>query len=120
MKCLLRLNFLKQKSGVERMKNQANKTKMEEVLGESDSIVIKRSSVDLKKRTIFANGKWLEKQPTGFDNALNDCLPRFEYVDTRKYFEDVAKFTKTSPVGVMLSGVLTTILEKSPPISGFS
>ena len=32
MKCLLRLNFLKQKSGVERMKNQANKTKMEEVL----------------------------------------------------------------------------------------
>lgn len=113
------IEFSEAKSGVERMKNQANKTKMEEVLGESDSIVIKRSSVDLKKRTIFANGKWLEKQPTGFDNALNDCLPRFEYVDTRKYFEDVAKFTKTSPVGVMLSGVLTTILEKSPQYQDF-
>lgn len=107
------IEFVEAKSGVERMKNQANKTKMGEVLGDSDSIVVKRSSADPKKRMIFANGKWLEKQPTGFDNALNDFLPRFEYVDTRKYFEDVAKFTKTSPVGVMLSGVLTTILEKS-------
>ena len=109
----IEIEFIEAKSGVELMKNQANKTKMGEVLGSSDSIVVKRSSTDPKKRTIFANGKWLEKQPTGFDNALNDFLPRFEYVDTRKYFEDVAKFTKTSPVGVMLSGVLTTILEKS-------
>jgi len=113
------IEFAEAKSGVERMKNQANKTKMGEVLGDSDSIIVKRSSADPKKRMIFANGKWLEKQPTGFDNALNDFLPRFEYVDTRKYFEDVAKFTKTSPIGVMLSGVLTTILEKSTQYQDF-
>lgn len=113
------IEFSGAKSGVDRMKNQTNKTKMSDVLGESDSIIIKRSSSDPKKRTIFANGQWLEKQPTGFDSALNDFLPRFEYVDTRKYFEDVAKFTKTSPVGVMLSGVLTTILEKSTQYQDF-
>jgi putative ATP-dependent endonuclease of the OLD family len=113
------IEFADAKSGVDRMRNPANKTKMEDVIGESNFIVIKRSSVDIKKRAIFANGKWLEKQPTGFDNALNDFLPRFEYVDTRKYFEDVAKFTKTSPIGVMLSGVLTTILEQSEQYQEF-
>lgn len=113
------IEFADVKTGVDRMRNQANKTKMGDVLGASDTIAIKRSSEDLKKRSIYANGKWLEKQPTGFDNALNDFLPRFEYVDTRKYFEDVAKFTKTSPIGVMLSGVLTTILEKSDQYQDF-
>lgn len=113
------VEFSGAKAGAERMKNPSNKTKMIEVLGESDIILVKRSSSDSKKRIIFVNGAWLEKIPTGFDNALNDFLPKFEYVDTRKYFEDVAKFTKTSPVGVMLSGVLTTILEKSPQYQKF-
>ena len=113
------IEFTGAKNGAERMKNQANKTKMLEVLGESDVITVKRSSIDPKKRIIFANGAWLEKAPTGFDNALNDFLPRFEYIDTKRYFEDVAKFTKTSPVGVMLSSVLTTILEKSDQYQKF-
>jgi len=113
------IEFAGAKVGAERMKNPSNKTKMVEVLGESDTILVKRSSIDSKKRLIFIKGSWLEKPPTGFDNALNDFLPKFEYVDTKKYFEDVAKFTKTSPVGIMLSGVLTTILEKSPQYQKF-
>lgn len=113
------IEFAGAKAGAERMKNPSNKTKMVEVLGESDTILVKRSSIDSKKRLIFVKGSWLEKPPTGFDNALNDFLPKFEYVDTKKYFEDVAKFTKTSPIGVMLSGVLTTILERSPQYQKF-
>ncbi len=99
--------------GAARMKNAANKTKMVEVLGGKDSIAVRRSTNDPKKRTVTIDGKKIEKLPTGFDAAFNDFLPRFEYVDTRKYFEDVAKYSKGTPVAIMLSGVLTTILEKS-------
>lgn len=99
--------------GAERMKNPLNKTKMVDVLGGKDSIAVRRSTNEPKKRTVIVDGKKIEKLPTGFDAAFNDFLPRFEYVDTRKYFEDVAKYSKGTPVAIMLSGVLTTILEKS-------
>lgn len=107
------IEFSGAQDGANRMKNPANKTKMLGVLGKSDIVVVKRTSNDPKKRQIFINGTWLEKTPTGFDNAFNDFLPHFEYVDTRKYFEDVAKYSKVTPIGIMLSGVLTTILEGS-------
>jgi hypothetical protein len=80
---------------------------------------VRRTSKDEKNRTLIVGGKLIEKLPTGFDRALNDFLPRFEYVDTKKYFEDVAKFTKSAPVGMMLSGVLTTILETSKQYQDF-
>ncbi|MBU2495461.1 MAG: AAA family ATPase [Candidatus Omnitrophota bacterium] len=113
------IEFTGAQNGANRMKNEGNKTKMLNALNGSDTIVAKRNSNDPKKRAVAINGSWLDKVPTGFDNAFNDFLPRFEYVDTKKYFEDVAKFTKTSPVGVMLSGVLTTILEKSEQYQKF-
>ena len=43
------------------------------------------------------------------DKALNDLLPRFEYVDTRKHFDDVSSYKKTTPMGIMLSSLLTEI-----------
>ena len=99
--------------GVERMKNAASKTKMIDVPGGKDSIAVRRSTKNPKKRTVTIDGKKIEKLPTGFDAAFNDFLPRFEYVDTRKSFEDVATYSKGTPVAIMLSGVLTTILEMS-------
>lgn len=105
--------------GASRMKNPTNKTKIKELLGESNIVTVRRTSTDPKKRVMIIGGKVIEKNPTGFDSALNDFLPRFEYVDTRRYFEDVAKFSKTSPVGIMLSGVLSTILEKSDQYQEF-
>lgn len=107
------IEFNGAQDGAKRMKNDANRTKILKVLDGKDTVVVKRSSNDPKKRSISVNGNWIDKVPTGFDNALNDFLPHFEYVDTRKYFEDVAKYSKSTPIGIMLSGVLTTILESS-------
>jgi len=114
------IEFSGAQEGVEKMKHEANKTKIKNLLGQSDKVIVRRSSKDdPKKRTLFIEGKAIDKLPTGFDRTLNDFLPKFEYVDTRKYFQDVAKFSKTSPIGVMLSGVLTTILEKSQQYQEF-
>jgi len=113
------IEFEGAQEGAERMKNETGRTKMKKVLEGSNEIIVKRSSNDEKKRILIVNGKIIETLPTGFDSALNDFLPRFEYVDTKKYFEDVAKFTKTAPVGMMLAGVLSTILETSEQYQEF-
>lgn len=105
--------------GAGRMKNSTNQTKMTGVLDGNDTIIVKRSSLDPKKRTITVAGKLIDKLPTGFDSAFNDFLPKFEYVDTKKYVEDVAKFSRGTPVSIMLSGVLSTILEGSQQYRDF-
>ena len=45
------------------MKNEKNQTVIKKILGESDSIVIKRTSSDIKIRKIFnpTTNEWLEK-----------------------------------------------------------
>lgn len=97
--------------GAKRMKHEANKTKILKLLGEHDEIKIKRIWPG-KQRQAFLGDEEVALG-TGIDSALNDFLPRLEYIDTRKYFDDVAKYGKGSPVTVMLSGVLATILERS-------
>jgi len=98
--------------GASVMQNQANKTKIENALNGSDTVCFKRTSTDVSKRTMIVNGQ--EVNPgTGFDKALNDFLPKFEYVNTKQYYDSVAKYTKTTPIGIMLSGVLATILQSN-------
>lgn len=105
------IEFSGAQQGVTRMLNQTNKTKIERSLGGADEVTIIRSS-ELPKRKFVVNGT--ETEPgTGFDLALNDFLPKFEYVNTKQYYDSVAKFSKTTPIGIMLSGVLTTILEQN-------
>lgn len=106
--------------GANKMKNAANKTKILDVLKNQDKIVIKRSSSgDIKKRIIFINGMPLEKNPTGFDNALNDFLPCFEYVSTQINPLEMVKYGKNTPIANMLSGVLSAILEQDPNYAAF-
>ena len=67
---------------------------------------------------MFINGS--EVQPgTGFDAALNDFLPKFEYINTKQYYDSVAKYAKTTPIGIMLSGVLATILQTNQQYKDF-
>jgi len=103
------------------MKNEKNRVSIEKVIGTEDWIRSKRSSVDPKIRKIFdpKNNMWLDKNPTGFDSAFNDLLPMLEYVDTSTHLNDVAKFSKTSPIGTMLAGVLMALLETSQPYKDF-
>lgn len=106
------ITFSNALQGAESMRNEANKTKIKNLLGTSDKVTIKRSSLEPKKRIVLI-GDEIKDPGTGFDKALNDFLPKFEYISTRHYFEDVAKFSNKTPVGIMLSTVLEAILESN-------
>ena len=70
--------------GAAQMQNVANRTKIENALDGSDIVTFKRSSLLPTKRKMFINGT--EVNPgTGFDAALNDFLPKFEYINTKQY-----------------------------------
>ena len=105
-------------NGASLMQNPANKTKIENALNGSDSVVFKRTSTDSSKRIMFVNGEEINPG-TGFDKALNDFLPKFEYVNTKQYYDAVAKYAKNTPIGIMLSGVLTTILQENEQYQQF-
>jgi len=105
-------------SGASKMKNEKNKLSILKAIGESDIVTIKRSSLNIKKRTVFVNDTEVN-HGTGFDTALNDFLPKFEYVNTKQYYDSVAKYTSTTPMGIMLSGVLSEIIESNQKYKEF-
>lgn len=109
---LVEVEFVGGQHGAENMLNDGNRTKMLGVLDGSDTIVVRRTCEDVK-RTIEVNGQLVERLPTGFDKAFNDFLPKFEYVHTKQYFDEVAKYSKKAPVGIMLSAVLEEILDEN-------
>lgn len=101
--------------GIDRMKNEKNRTVVKGIVKDSDKIIIKRSSANVKMRSIYESDKqeWTEKLPTGFDNSLNDLLPKLEYVRTQTNLKDIVKYGKNTPIAEMLSGVLEIILEEN-------
>lgn len=115
----VKIEFLGALHGAQNMRNEANKTKMLGVLNGSDTLVVERSSEDPSKRKLIINGEELTKNPAGFDKAFNDFLPKFEYINTKQYFDEFAKYNAKSPVGIMLSSVLEEILQDSPQYRAF-
>jgi len=112
------VTFIGAIDGTAQMRNAANRTKIENALGGSDIVTFRRSSLLPSKRKMFVNGQ--EVNPgTGFDAALNDFLPKFEYVNTKQYYDSVAKYGKSTPIGIMLSGVLTAILQENEQCQQF-
>ena len=114
------VEFTGVQEGITRMKNEKNKTVIQKFVGDSDTIRILRTSLDIKKRQLFEpdTGKWVEPG-TGFDAALNDLLPKFEYVHTKLSLEDFTKYGKKTPIGMMLAGVLGVILTESKKYQDF-
>jgi len=107
---LVELSFTGALHGAEQMRNAGNRTKIVNVLNGNDSVTVSRSSTNPNKRKVFVSG--MEVNPAaGFDAALNDFLPKFEYISTKQYHDSVSKYAKSTPIGIMLSGVLTTMLE---------
>lgn len=115
---LIELEFSDAQNGASLMQHPANKTKIENALNGAESVVFKRSSTDASKRKMYVNGEEINPG-TGFDKALNDFLPKFEYVNTKQYYDAVAKYAKNTPIGIMLSGVLTTILQENEQYQQF-
>lgn len=105
--------------GAENMRNEANKTKMLNVLDGNDTLSVKRTSAEPTKRKLTIGGVELAKNPAGFDKAFNDFLPKFEYIHTKQYFDEVAKYSSKTPVGIMLSSVLEEILQDDPQYRAF-
>ncbi|SFT71651.1 Predicted ATP-dependent endonuclease of the OLD family, contains P-loop ATPase and TOPRIM domains [Algoriphagus locisalis] len=118
LEILVEIEFSGAQNGADKMRHEGNKTKILNVLGESDFVTISRNSTTPNKRKVFVNGA--EVNPgTGFDAALNDFLPKFEYINTKQYYDSVAKYGKTTPIGIMLSGVLSAILESNQQYQDF-
>lgn len=105
--------------GADNMRNEANKTKMLNVLDGNDTLLVKRTSSEPNKRMLTIGGVDLVKNPAGFDKAFNDFLPKFEYIHTKQYFDEVAKYSSKTPVGIMLSSVLEEILQDDPQYRAF-
>lgn len=115
---LVELTFTGALHGAAQMQHEGNRTKIENVLNGNDVVTVRRSSSNPTKRKVYVNGQ--EVNPgTGFDAALNDFLPKFEYVNTKQYYDSVAKYGKSTPIGIMLSGVLTAILEENEQYQQF-
>lgn len=109
---LVKITFSDILHGAEKMKNKTNRTKILELIEGNTEITIERNSQNPKKRKVYLAGE--EVNPgTGFDSALNDFLPKFEYISTKQYYDSVAKYGKSTPIGIMLSGVVAAILEES-------
>lgn len=97
---------------IEKLSSETNKTKIRNLLGEETTFIIKKNSTGDHKR-FFVVGGQEKPNPTGIDNAINEFLPRLEYVNTKITLDDVAKYKDRNPIGQMLSGVLTAIVEQS-------
>jgi predicted ATP-dependent endonuclease of OLD family len=115
---LVEVEFTGALEGASKMQNEKNKITIQNKLNGSDTVVFTRDSKDVKKRKMYVNGT--EVQPgTGFDTALNDFLPKFEYISTKQYYDSVAKYAPKTPIGIMLSGVLSTILQSNQQYQDF-
>jgi predicted ATP-dependent endonuclease of OLD family len=102
---------------IEKISTDGNKTKIRNMLGTATCFSVRKNSSD-HKRKYFVDGED-KGNPTGLDNAINEFLPKLEYINTTIRLDDVSKFKDKNAIGQMLSGVLTTIIENSVEYKGF-
>lgn len=97
---------------IAKLSTEASKTKVRSLLGGATSFYVVKSSND-HKRKYFVNGEDMGN-PMGLDTSINEFIPKLEYVNTKIRLDDVSKYKDKNPIGAMLSGVLTSIIEHSP------
>ncbi|WP_084383154.1 AAA family ATPase [Hydrogenophaga flava] len=110
---VVEIAFSEVQAGLEQISNKENQQKLRNIVGEDDVFSVRRTSVDAKTRYVYNSkeGKW-QKQPVGVDSAFNNCIPRFEFVLTDKNLKEVSAFKATTPIGQMLSSVVSEALEQ--------
>ncbi len=102
---------------IEKLTTDASKTKIRDMLDGSTTFSVVKTSSN-HKRKYFVNSED-KGNPTGLDTAINEFLPKLEYVNTKIRLDDVSKYKDKNPIGVMLSGVLTAIIESSEDYVAF-
>lgn len=96
---------------IEKLSSETAKTKIRNLLGDATTFSIRKTSNDHKRTYIIDDEE--KANPSGLDTAINEFLPKLEYVNTKITLDDVAKYKDKNPIGLMLSGVLTAIVEQS-------
>lgn len=94
-----------------------NQTKIRTMLDGGTEFSVKKTSEDHKKHYFVTGAD--RGNPSGLDTAVNEFLPKIEYVTTTIRLADVSQYKDSNPIGKMLSGVLATIIEHSPEYVGF-
>jgi len=98
-------------SDIEKLKTEAHKTKIRDLLGECTNFSVIKKSTNNKRIYIVNNED--KGNPSGLDTAINEFLPKLEYVNTKIRLDDVSCYKAKNPIGTMLSGVLSAIIENS-------
>ncbi|KAF0153571.1 MAG: hypothetical protein FD143_103 [Ignavibacteria bacterium] len=107
------ITFSDVQQNLQYISNEDNQVKLKNILADSDSMQIKRSSDKPNQRFIYNPiEKEYQKQPTGADSAFNNCIPRFEFIEATKSLKEVTSYKNTTPIGQMLSSVIANVLEK--------
>lgn len=96
---------------INKLKTEAHKTKIKDLLGENQNFSVIKTSTNNKRSYIVAGDD--KGNPSGLDTAINEFLPKLEYVNTKIRLDDVSSYKARNPIGTMLSGVLSTIIENS-------
>ncbi len=94
---------------------------IKETVGNEDEVTIKRSTdfEDGKRKKLFNIKTKDWEDPIGADRTWGEFLPVFEYVPTSLSLEEIDAYKSTTPIGQMLSGVLSAIIEKEPEYDKF-
>ncbi len=102
---------------IDKLKAEASKTKIRNLLGDATSFCILKTSVNNKREYIVEGEN--KGNPQGLDTAINEFIPKLEYVNTKIRLEDVSSYKAKNPIGAMLSGVLAVIIESSEDYQKF-
>lgn len=107
------IEFTGLQKALEWIENDKQKKALSDIFDSEDTILLKRDSAYEagEDRQLFnpKTKKW--ENTMGRDTAWRQFLPTFEYVSTKKFLEDVAKYGKATPISRMLSSVLEKMLE---------
>lgn len=101
--------------------NDKQKKSLSDMFGTEDKITIRRNSKyeNGDDRQLYNPKTSAWENPLGRDTTWRQFLPTLEYVSTKKFLEDVAKYGKATPISKMLSAVLEKMLESDPQYSAF-
>lgn len=108
------IEFSNIQKGFENMKNDKNRTTIQNKIGLDTTkvkIICRVSDKETVERLFFnPQTNEYETTGTGANNFLNDFLPKLEFVKTETNLKDIKKYGKTTQIGQMLSGVINEIL----------
>lgn len=105
------LEFVGSQEGLTRIGTLTHKTKISNIIGDNDTIRVRRKLSDVKKRYYISyEGKEIDFG-LGIDNALLDFFPKLQFVKTETSLKEVTKYGRKTPMSEMLSEVLEQVLD---------